>query len=421
MAFSAPTLLSPTIIAKEALMSLTNHMVMGGLVHRGYEDELRKPIGGILTIRKPNKFQVTKQRTRVTSFISEKSITLEVATQAHVSWEFTMASLATTIEKYKERYIEPAAAELANVIDLDLCALYDDIANQVEETSSWNSNPASFLCLGKAAQKMDEEAVPQQNRVLVLNPAANWSLANALRTVYVVDIAKPALRKGYLATIAGMEIFMDQNINVHTTGDWHFDTNTTTVVHQTAAMTSKTTNDTISIIGVGRTASEAFKVGDVFSIAGVYAVNPMSKVSTGTLRQFVVTADASCIDTTFTSLGLTLLYISPALVHTGPDKNVDTLPAGAAAIFFQGNIRKNQPMNLAFHKNAFALVMVPLAVPDGAWGHSMTHAGISIRVYKGFNIDSDIEAIRMDILYGVKTLYPELACRVMGAEASASA
>ena len=63
------TLLSPTIIAKEALMQLVNNLVMGANVHRRYKNEFKK-VGGTITIRKPVKFRATKARTRVNSDIT---------------------------------------------------------------------------------------------------------------------------------------------------------------------------------------------------------------------------------------------------------------------------------------------------------------------------------------------------------------
>jgi hypothetical protein len=60
--------------------------------------------------------------------------------------------------------------------------------------------------------------------------------------------------------------------------------------------------------------------------------------------------------------------------------------------------------------------MVPLVMPDGQWGDTVTEDGISIRIVKDYDVDVDSEIIRMDILYGVKTIYPELACRITGAE-----
>ena len=168
------TLLTPTIIAREALRLLKNNLVMGNLVYRDYEAEFpgAPKKGGTVTIRKPNKFKATKARTRATSTVVEDSLTLTVATQAHVSWGFIMSDLTLSIEEYSERYLRPAAATLANTIDADVCALYDDIYNTVWESTGF-VNPSTFMVLGKAMQRLDEEACPPEDRVVVFNPAAH--------------------------------------------------------------------------------------------------------------------------------------------------------------------------------------------------------------------------------------------------------
>jgi hypothetical protein len=104
------------------------------------------------------------------------------------------------------------------------------------------------------------------------------------------------------------------------------------------------------------------------------------------------------------------------MIDTGPYATVDTLPAGAAAVTIVGTQGQQYPQNLAFHKNAFALVTVPLEMPEGIWGARETYNGLSIRLVKQYDIDTDDEVCRLDLLYGVKTLYPEMACRIWGAE-----
>jgi len=409
---STHTLLTPTIIAKEALMKLRNNLVMGSKVHRNYEMEFpgSPKKGGSVTIRKPNKFKVTTGRTRSTSVITEQSITLTVSEQKHVSWAFNTKDLTLTIEEYKDRYIEPAAIALANEIDATICALYKDVWNDVYESTGFVT-PESFLVLGKAAQRLDEESVPRDQRCIVLNPAANWSLANALKNMYVTSVSGPALKKGYLATIAGYEIFMDQNIKVHTTGDFH-DTGSTAAL--IVATTGGNTGTLVELAHGRIVASQALNIGDVFTMADVHAVNPVSGESTGVLRQFVVTAVADATATATSAI--IALNVEPELIDTGAYKTVTTLPAGGAAVTVLGTQGEPYPENLAFHKNAFALVMVPLAKPEGAWGSVATEAGFSIRVVKDYDINTDDEICRMDVLYGVKTIYPELACRIRGAE-----
>jgi len=412
------TLLTPTIIAKEALMHLENNLVMGNLVHRQYKNEFQK-VGGTITIRKPVKFRVQKTRIRTTGgALTERSITLTVATQAHVTWEFYSVDLTLTIEKYAERYIRPAAAALANAVDADLTDLYKNVYNSVWESTGFIT-PESFIALGKAAQLMDEEAVPPDDRVMVLNPAANWSLANAMKNMYVTDVSKPALKKGFLAKIANMEIYMDQNIKTHNTGNYFLTGSAhALVLHSTAGTVPSSTGCEATSVGMGGfevSHSELFYIGDVFTIAGVYAVNPMSGESTGQLRQFVVTAVPSTSEST-TAADSGLVHFDPPIIHTGPYKTVDTVPALSAAVTVVGTQGEPYPQNLAFHKNAFALVTVPLEMPAGVWGARETHNGLSIRVLKDYDIEKDSEIIRMDILYGVKTLYPELAVRIWGAE-----
>jgi hypothetical protein len=401
------TLLTPTIIAKEALMHLVNNLVMGANVHRRYKNEFKK-VGGTITIRKPVKFRATKARTRVNSDITEPSTTLQVATQAHVSWGFFSKDLTLTIEEYAKRYIKPAAIALANAVDEDLCALYDDVYNSTYETAY--VTPSTFLTLGKAGQMLDEEACPQDDRTLVVNPAAHWALANGLKGVYNSGIEADLHRKGFLGRVANFSILMDQNIKAHTVGSaWP----TSTTGLPAVATTGSTGASLLTYKWGASAGATVLKVGDVFTIANVYAVNPVSGASTGSLRKFTVTADLTNNSGTETAGELTV-SISPAIVTTGPYQTCDSNPLTDAVLTLIGTVGRQFPQNLGFHENAFALVCVPLVLPKGVWGSRMTYKNVSIRILKDYDIDDDEEICRMDILYGVKTLYPELATRIYG-------
>lgn len=425
-------LLTPTIIAKEALRLLKNNLVMGNQVYRAYESEFpgAPKVGGSVQIRKPVKFKVTKSRIRVTSTITEQYITLNVATQAHISWKFATVDLTLTIEEYSQRYIRPACAALANQVDADLCGLYADVPNAVYESTGFVT-PYTFMVLGKAMQKMDEEAVPPDERVVVFNPAAHWSFANALSNWNFKEGGEQALRKGFLGRIANAEIFMDQNIKTHVVGQFATDgaTDSDFVVWTSAASgagaglptgnaVNVTQNKQIMIGGFNCSSGTdaGLKAGDIFTIANCFAVNPMSGESIGTLRQFVVTTHMTGNSSTTDNEAIINIY--PDMIHTGPYKTVDTIPQLDASVKFLGGQGGHYPQNLAFHRNAFCLVMVPLEMPDSVWGARESEDGISIRVVKDYDIDQDWETIRLDILYGVKTIYPELACRIYGATAS---
>jgi hypothetical protein len=332
-----------------------------------------------------------------------------------VPWLFSSTDLTLTIDEYSKRYIQPACISLANKVDSNLCALYKNVFNAV---GTAGMTPSTFAELGAAAQKMDEGAVPRDNRNLVINPAANWAIADALKGLYSQKRVEEMVGKGYLADIAGMAIYTDQNIALHAEGAAKDDSSTLLVCRSqdVAAIggsgsdtyvTTLTTDNTSTLYVDGFTADTAgsLAAGDIITIESVYSVNPDNKVSTGNLQQFTVVTAVT------PGTNAASVTVSPAIVITGPYQNVSAAPVNNAEITLTNGHRAN----IAFHKNAFGLVTVPLALPDGAaFKARESHNGLSIRVLKGYDILTDTETIRLDILYGVKCLYPELAVRVFG-------
>jgi len=395
---STNVLLTPTIIAKETLMQLVNSMAMARHVHTAYKNEFVK-VGSTITVRKPNKFRAAKAQARSNVNLAEPSTSIVMSTQAHVSWAFSSVALTTTIEDYSKRYITPAALALANQIDADLCALYVDVYNSA---GTPGTTPATFKVLGDAQQRLDDESVPSDTRVGILNPAANWALADGLKGTFAQNVAKDLITRGWLGQIANLNLYTDQNVVRHTTG--HFTSGATPLMNGTTA------DGATSIVTNGWSGSNTVKKGDVFTIAGVYAVNPMSGASTGVLRQFTVTADN--VDT---GADMTIA-ISPKIQVAGAYQTVNAVPLTTAALTFLGTQDTAYPQNLVYHPTAFALVTVPIEMPSGVWGARETdpEAGISCRVVKQYDIDADEEIIRLDVLYGAKTLYPELAVRLFG-------
>lgn len=401
------TLLTPTVIANEALMQLENSLVMTGNVHRQYKNEFVK-VGDTVTIRRPVKFVAKDGAALQSQEVKESSDTIVIDTRKHVSWPFSSQDLTLTIEKYAERYIKPAGIELGNVVDVALASLY---------WAFWKSSgtpgvtPNSFAVLGDAATMLDEAAVPDDGqRKLILNPKARWALADALKGIYDNSMPKELIRKGKLGTLANFEIFGDQNVKMHTTGLL----NGTPLVdgasqHSNTTPTALTT--TLHIDGPTASQTAWAKQGDVFTIAGVFSVNPRNRTTTGRLQQFTVTATVNSGG----GAGDTDLVISPPIVTTGAYQTVDSIPADDAALTFLGAASTSYPQNLAYHKNALALVMCPLVLPDSAgFKARVTDNGVSIRVVKDYSIIDDEETVRLDILFGGKAIYADLGSRLWG-------
>jgi hypothetical protein len=407
-------LLTPDIIAKEALFQLKNNLVMGGLVHRDYRKEFVK-VGESISIRKPVKFLATDGATRSNQDVEEGSTSITIDKRKHVSWNFSTQDLTLSISRYSERYIKPAMISLANVCDRDLLALYKDIP-------SWVGTPGqtidSFADLSKAPQRLDEMAVPQDMRHAVMSPADAWAMAGNLAGLTFDGPGErgasvEAYRRGRLGRVANLETYQDQNVQRHTVGEG---TGTPLVdgASQGVAYSTVLTSYQQSLVTDGWDASKDLKQGDVITLDGVFAVNPVSKDPLDFLQEFVLKAD---VTTNATTTSDTTLTISPPIITSGPYQTVSVAPGNGATIVYFGTAATAYPQNLVFHPNAFALVMVPLEMPRGAtWKARQTdeQMGLSVRIVQDYDIDNDVDIIRADILYGVKAIYPELATRVSG-------
>lgn len=406
----ANTLITPSIIAKEALFHLENNIIMGDKVHRRYKKEFVK-IGNSVTIRKPVKFVATSGATRSNQDVIEETTSITIDERHHVSWSFSTQDLTLTIEEYAERYIKPAMITLANVVDRKLCV--EGALKFFNSVGTPGTTPADFTVLANAAQKMDEEPTPDDGgRCLILNPAARWAMADGMGGsgsggIFNAEIVHGMVRRGRLGEIANFDIYGDQNIATHTVG-----------AHSGTPLVNDAsfTNDTNSIAFDGMTGSVtgALAAGDVITIAGVNSVNDVSKEDTGVLQDFVVLA---AVDTT-AGAGTATVYPDlndGSTASTAAYQTVSALPADNAAITIKGTASTAYPQNLAFHQNALALVTCPIELPDSASFKARADwRGYSIRVVKDYDIDTDNEIIRLDILFGVDAIYPELGIRVWG-------
>jgi hypothetical protein len=387
-------LLTPSLITKETLAILENNLVAAGKVNRQFENQFVK-IGTTLTVRKPNRFKVTQGPALQIQDITEPSTSITISQQSHVDFQFSSQELTLTIEEYSERYCKPAAVELANVIDYAVLGNFTSIYNLV---GTPGTVPANFLALGNVGQRMDEGAVPQDGRVLILNPAAYWSMANGLIGYYVKSVSEPAF-KGFLASIANFEIYEDQNIQAQTVGNYAG----TPVVNGAAQ-----TGSVLVTNGWSASLTGLLNVGDVFSIANVYAVNPKSRQSTGALQNFVVTATASS-DVN----GNSSISIYPAITTTGAYQTVNASPANGASITVKGSANTSYFQNIGFVRDCFGLVCVPMELPGGVdFAAREAYRSISMRIVRAFDIFNDVTPCRIDVLFGTSTFYPELGCRL---------
>jgi hypothetical protein len=403
----ANSTLQVDIIAKEALMHLDNNLVAAKLVHRGHESDFKSTVNGYevgdtISIRRPTDFTVRDGAVAVNQDVVEGKTTLVVDKQKGVDFGFTSKELTLDISELSERVIKPAMIQLANQIDLDVLNLYKYVPNWVG-TSGQTVN--SFADFAKAPERLDEYAVPMEGRAAVLSPADHWALLGNQTGLYMQDVAKGAYRKGSLGEIGGVDTYMSQNVPTHITGS-----DVTTVTVNQAITTSTTAyadvkdtmTQSITIAGGNLNA------GDVITIADVNAVNPVTKQDLGFAKQFTVISYDS-----------NTLVIYPAMIWSGPFQNVAVASGvtdlNTKAITAIGAAGATNRANMVFHRNAFALAMVPLVSPPGAPQVSrQSYKGTSVRLIPTYDGTNDRSNYRLDVLYGVKAIDPRLAVRLSG-------
>lgn len=374
------TLLTPSIIAREALMVLRNNLVFGDLVHRDYSQEFTAKIGDTVTIRKPATFEA-KEFNEATGIevqtVTEGSTTVKLDKHLDVSFEITSKELSLSLDDFSEQVMVPAMQPFAQKIDEYLAGLYADIPYFSGTAGTAPSTAADIANCGKV---LNINKAPMTNRHIVIDPVAQANLI-VLDSFMEVDKAgtNEALRNAALGRLLGFDTYMDQNVKAHTKGNLAAGTGQKITVKGAVAAgaVQMTLDDDTS---AGSALAGKLAKGDVLLIGD---------------KPYTVTKAATAAD------GEIAVDFYPASPGFADNDEVTVIA--------------NHTANLAFHKNAFALVTRPLALPMGtSQAEYVSHDGLGIRVVQDYDISKKKDVISLDMLCGVKTLTPELACRLLG-------
>ena len=398
----ANSILTIDMITRKALEILENNLVLTRNVNRQYDDSFAvegAKIGSTLRIRLPDRALVTDGAALQVQDDNEQFTTLTVSTQKHIGVNFTSAELTMQLDDFAERVLKPRISQLASSIDADVANAYKTIGNSV---GTPGTTPATSLVLLQAQQKLNENAAVMNPRYATVNPAANAGLVEGMKGLFnPTDTISKQFKNGMMGMgVLGFdEINMSQSIKQFTTGTRAATGNTTG-----AAVTSEGASTLTLTVGSG----ELISAGDVFTIAGVYAVNPQTRESTGSLFQFV--ALASSTTTTTATVTVAPMYSAAHALAT-----MLTLPANSAAVVFLGTASTQYPQNLVYHKDAITFATADLLLPQGVdMAARAVHNGISLRVVRQYDINNDRMPCRIDVLYGYSTIRPQMACRLWG-------
>lgn len=395
----ANTLLSPTIITREALRILHANLNFVGNCDKQYDSQFANSgaspsgkIGPSLTIRMPNQYTVRTGANLSTQDTVETSQVLTVSTQKGVDTVFSTQDLTLTIDEFSKRYLQPAMSVLATNIEADALSMWKDVYNAVDD----NAATFSYKDFANGRKLLNQYLAPDTDRCATLTSGHVVSFLDAIKGFFnpQESVSKPYLT-GKIGKVNGFDTYENTVVNPFQSGS------AAAATGYTATLVSGTGTATMA---VGAT---TFKKGDIVTFSTVNAVDPETKADRGFLQQFVVTADYAG--------GAGAMSISPTPVTAGATQNVTNIGAGLTVAKIGGGANALYNQSLVFHREAFAFVSADLIDVSkfGAWGARQVMDGISMRIARQYDISTDTIPCRIDVLYGYKTLRPQLAARII--------
>lgn len=413
-----------TLITNETLRIAHNASAFLGNVNADYEKEWKGKYapGATVYARRPVQFTIRDGAAVNLQDITESKVAITVNPELGIDFAVSDFDLTMSVRNdgsidkaFRDRYLKPAGLRIAAELDYRLATLIkNSVANFV---GTPGTGPSTYQHIADAQVPMDEEACPRDGmRYAALSPVANAAVIGGLSGLFNANkTISDNMKTGVMQDALGLNFVMSQNVPSHTVGPLG---GTPLVNGANQGLTNSGATDnpygaTTSLVTDGWSASAAarLKKGDVITLANVFAVNPETKQSTGTLRQFVVTADVSSDGS-----GNATLVIAPAIIAGGAFQNVTARPADNAAItVVSGSANTTYRQNIIWHKDAITFVSPEMELPGGmdmAAQSSLADAGgISLRFLRGFDISNNRRISRFDVLWGAAVTKPEWCVR----------
>ncbi len=414
---------TPTWVVKEVSRIAQNSLKFGANVTRKYSSDFKAggaKVGSGFSLRLPQRYATTKGQAFQQQGIQDVTVRFNITDQANIGISWSTFDATFSVEEVRSRYIKPAGIQLANTMDFDgLKTVTPLVAHSV---GTPGTTPTSYQTYLDAVTKLRNVGVPDDDLVAMLSPNMSATLVGSNATVFnPATMVGSDTRKGlFSGPRLGVDSwYYDQNVMQRTTGS---STTFTPLVNQTTFANGMTT-----VVTDGEASgATTYQVGDIFTIANVFEINPENYTSTGQLMQFTITAA-----TTSVSVAATLTFQPPIIeVGSGPIPNalanVDFLPANDAPIIPVGSTITTSSgtwtatptrQGLVYNKDAFVFGMVD---PDSDLAGaecsmvSDSETGWAARYVRQYNAQSDQKISRLDCFYGWLAYRPDWACRVQG-------
>jgi hypothetical protein len=405
----ANSIITPTLVVRRAIELFRNSNAFLQMVDRQWQDEFGSPSvagqkpGSTIQIRLPNDYVLRSGPTAVAQSTTESTTPFTVATQVGVDIAFSMVERTMSMQDYDVRVIQPAVNTLVGGIAADIMRGAEAIPNMVHNVDGTNNTISPTLnTWATAGALLDKISTPRGQRRAILDPITMARTVGSFSGLFnqqskIGDQYETAMIK---KDVLGMDWAQDPTVLSHVTGSYG------------ALPTISGGSQSGSTLTTSAMAASGLKRGDIITIAGVFAVNRVTKISTGQLMQFAVTADVIT--------GATSIPIYPALVpplagpSPAPNQTVSASPASGAPIVCLTNTAETYRNNFIFHPLAVTLAIVPMEMPTRGVveAYRESYAGVSIRLITFYDGINDQMITRLDVLYGSKWVRPEWAVRV---------
>lgn len=398
-------------ILSEAIMLLENELVMGNAVHTDYSSEYAKE-GDTVNIRRPTAYLGQADNLDITGYREDiQQATVPVKMDKTHTIPVQIGALERTFDfnRFSDDVLKPAMVRMKDQIEAHIASKYTEFYHF---TGTPGTVPATFKALAGMGAVLTDGAVPQSGRVGFHSPEAAVELADGLKGVYVQDKAKTAFEEATIGRYGGFTNYETVYAPTHTVGA-HGGSPKVNGASQnvTYAASKQTWSQTLSTDGWTNSTTGVLKAGDVFTIAGVYAVNPVSRASTGRLQTFTVLEDAD----SGASTGPADLTISPPIITSGAYQTVSAAPADNADITVKtGTAGAQYRQSLMLHPKSIALVTRKIDIPSGSGVKTTTKSGNKVTVSCTEFVDGNTlaQTFRFDILYKAEVVDARLGGRL---------
>lgn len=406
----ANAILNTSLVLNEGISILENELVAGAMVHADYSDEFQN-VGSTVNIRRPAQYTVQRDNLDITSGIQDieqATIPVTLDKTATIAIKLTAKERTLSFDRFSEDILKPAMVQMKDEIEQHIASLYPKFYHFL---GTPGTVPSTFLALGGVGAVMTDQAVPLSGRMALHGTDASLALADGLKGVFVQDMAKTALAEAKIGKYANFENYTWVHAPTHTVGPL----GGTPLVNggaqaTTYALSKQTWSQSFITDGWTAAAAARVKAGDVFTVPNVFAVNPVSKQSTGRLQTFTILNDGSSDGS-----GNLTLTISPPMITSGAFQTVTAAPADNAALTIKtGTAGTGYKQSLLFNKNAITLVTRALDIPQGQGLRTTTKTGNRVTVSCTEFMDGKTleQTMRFDMLYQATVIDPRLGARL---------